>query len=190
MPVNIVRTIINNSIDKKDSSQERWAFFVYGEEDFMFKILALDQASKTTGWAIATRKGVKKSGLIKVDPDLPYLERLRLMREQIQELIWKTNPSYVVFEDIQYQRNASAFQILGMLQGIIIAELFDNNLDFFIVPSVTWKSYCGIKGKNRMVQKENSIKYVLEKYGREVTDDEADAIGIADWALANVEEDK
>lgn len=156
----------------------------------MFKVLALDQASKTTGWAIATRKGVTKSGLLKVDENLPYLERLRLMREQIQQLIWKTKPSYVVFEDIQYQRNASAFQILGMLQGIIIAELFDNNLDFFIVPSATWKSYCKIRGKKREDQKANSIKYVFDKYGREVTDDEADAIGIADWALANIEEDK
>lgn len=156
----------------------------------MYKILALDQASKTTGWAVATRTGVKKSGMIKVDPELPYLERLRIMREQIQDLIWKVKPAYVVFEDIQYQRNASAFQILGMLQGIIIAELFDNNIDFFIVPSVTWKSYCKIKGKKREEQKVNSIKYVFDKYGREVTDDEADAIGIADWAIANIEEDK
>ena len=38
--------------------------------------------------------------------------------------------------------------------------------------------------------KANTKKFVADKYGLIVSEDEADAVGIATWAVANIEEDK
>lgn len=155
----------------------------------MYKILALDQASKVTGYALITTEGIEQYGTITASTDLNYIERLRIMYSNIQELIKKTKPSYVVFEATQYQNNFAAFGTLSMLQGVIMAELFRKKLGFYIVPATCWKSFCGIKGKKRQEQKANTKAFVAERYNIIATEDEADAIGIATWALGNIEEE-
>lgn len=153
----------------------------------MFTILALDQATKLTGWALITTEGVKKHGVIEVsDKDAPYIERLRVVHAYIKELLKKEKPSFVVFEATQYQNNFAAFGTLSMLQGIIMAELFNRQTGFYIVPATCWKSFCGIKGRKRAEQKINTMKFVADTYGIIATEDEADAIGIATWAIANI----
>lgn len=152
----------------------------------MFKILALDQSSKKTGWAIITNKGIKHYGLIEAEGDV--IPRLRIVRDELTKLIIKYKPSFVVFEDTQYQGNAQGYKVLAMTQGIVMDVLFTYNVNFYIVPPVTWKSFCGIEGKKRDDQKANTKKFVAEKYGLIVGEDEADAIGIATWANANIKE--
>lgn len=156
----------------------------------MFKILALDQASKITGYALITTEGIQKYGMLRApDPDAPYIERLRFMYLNIKDLIKKEKPSYVVFEATQYQNNFAAFGTLSMLQGVIMAELFNKKLGFYIVPATCWKSFCKIKGRKRAEQKANTMKFVADTYNIIATEDEADAIGIATWAINNIEEE-
>lgn len=156
----------------------------------MFKILALDQASKITGYALITTEGVQSHGIIKYPNDEdPYIERLRWMHAHIRDVIKKEKPSFVVFEATQYQNNFAAFGTLSMLQGVIMAELFNKKLGFYIVPATCWKSFCKIKGRKRAEQKVNTMKFVADKYGIIATEDEADAIGIATWAINNIKEE-
>ena len=46
------------------------------------------------------------------------------------------------------------------------------------VPSTSWKSTLGIKGKDRPEQKRNAQAYVLQTYNLKPTQDECDAICI------------
>lgn len=155
----------------------------------MLKILALDQATKITGYALITNEGVQSHGVLEVpDKDASYIERLRVMHAYIKDLIKKEKPTYVVFEATQYQNNFAAFGTLSMLQGVVMAELFNKKLGFYIVPATCWKSYCQIKGRKRAEQKTNTMKFVADKYGIIATEDEADAIGIATWAINNIKE--
>lgn len=156
----------------------------------MFTILALDQSSKKNGWAVITKKGLKASGVFTADDKLDYISRLKIVRETIIKLITKYKPSFIVFEDTQYQGNAQGYKVLAMTQGIMMDILFTYKIDFYIVPPVTWKSFCHIEGKKRAEQKANTKKFVADKYGLIVSEDEADAVGIATWAVANIEEDK
>ncbi len=155
----------------------------------MFTILALDQSSKKTGWAVITKKGIKASGIFEADDKLDSIPRLRIVRENIIKLITKYKPSFVVFEDTQYQGNALGFKILSQVQGIVMNILFTYNIGFYIVSPVTWKSFCNIEGRKRAEQKANTKKFVAEKYGRIVSEDEADALGIATWAISNIKEE-
>ena len=155
----------------------------------MFKILALDQSSRVTGWALVTNKGIKHYGYFEADGDLDSISRLRVVKENINQLIEKYKPSFVVFEDTQYQSNANGFKILAMVQGVIMDILFSHNIDFYIVAPVTWKSFCGITGRKREEQKANTKAFVAKRYNIIATEDEADAIGIATWAIANIKEE-
>lgn len=155
----------------------------------MFKILALDQATVNTGWALISSEGVIEFGLIHADSKLPNEERLREMHSQIKRLIKKVKPSLVVMEAVQYQSNFATFGTLNNLQGVIMAEIFNNNLVFIIVPCSKWRSYCGIRGKRRIELKSNTRMYIADRYGIIASEDEADAIGIATWAIENIREE-
>ena len=155
----------------------------------MFKILALDQATVNTGWALISDKGILDYGLLHVDSALPNEERLRVMHSNIKRLITKSKPSFVVIEAVQCQKNFGTFGLLSLLQGTIIAELFNKKINWDIVPCSKWRKYCGVKGKSRAEFKANARKFVYEKYNITASEDEADAIGIATWAIGNITED-
>ena len=149
-------------------------------------LLSLDQSTKKTGFCIVKNGKYYKSGVLVVNENEKAYERMRLMNEEISELISKVKPDYVVFEQIQFQHNYSTYRQLAQLQGIIMAYLFTHDIPFTVIESTAWKSFIGITGKKREEQKKNTQKFVLDKYGLDVTDDEADSIGIAEWSIAHI----
>lgn len=108
------------------------------------------------------------------------------MYDNIVELINTTQLDFIVLEDVQFQNNYATFQQLSQLQGVIISILFERNIGFQFVQPTKWKSYCNIKGKKRIEQKANTIQMVKSKYNLDVSEDEADAIGIGVWASNNL----
>jgi Holliday junction resolvasome RuvABC endonuclease subunit len=108
------------------------------------------------------------------------------MTDGIKSLIKQTKPDYIVFENVQFQNNYGTFQQLSQLQGVIMAYLFETDIGFIIIEPSAWKSCCGIKGRKREEQKKNTQIYVKDKYGFDVSEDEADAIGIGTWAIKNI----
>lgn len=153
----------------------------------MAKILNLDQSTKITGYSIFNNNNLGTYGLLKANEDEKNpIERLKEMNDKIIALIKDVRPDYVVFEHVQFQNNYGTFQLLSQLQGIIMADLFKVDLGFTIIEPTAWKSFCGIKGRRRAEQKLNTQKFVKEKYNADVSEDEADAIGIGYWAIHNL----
>lgn len=111
---------------------------------------------------------------------------MKQMNDKIIDLIDEVNPSFIVFEDVQFQRNYGTFKQLSQLQGVIMAYLFKLNIGFQIIQPSAWKSFCGIKGRKRIEQKENTQLFVRNKYNIKASEDEADAIGIGTWAINKI----
>ena len=80
------------------------------------------------------------------------IERMREMNEKIIQLIDETNASFIVFEDVQFQRNYGTFKQLSQLQGVIMAYLFKLDIGFQIIEPSAWKSFCSIKGGKRVTK--------------------------------------
>lgn len=118
------------------------------------------------------------------------IERMKEMNDKIIALIKNVKPDYIVFEQVQFQNNYGTFQQLSQLQGIIMAYLFKINIGFNLIEPTAWKSCCGIKGRKRIEQKANTQKFVKEKYKVDVSEDEADAIGIGYWSIHNLKSTK
>lgn len=147
----------------------------------MSRLLALDQASKVTGWAIFEDDELKSYGKISLD-DSNTDTRLVQLRQSIQTLIVDYNIDEVIFEDIQQQNNVAnnvqTFKVLAEVYGVVSELLQENHIPHSTVLASSWKSTLGIKGRTRAEQKKNAQLYVEQNYGVHVIQDIADAICI------------
>lgn len=152
-------------------------------------ILALDQSSKVTGYAIFTDGKLVQSGIINLtNSDLGI--RLMQLREQITTFITDWQVDYVVYEDIQLQDiqgnkelGIKTFKVLAEVLGNVEELLTELKIPHEAVLAITWKSVVGIKGQKRPEQKKNAQLYVKANYGLEVSEDESDAICIGTYYL-------
>ena len=155
----------------------------------MYKILALDQASRQSGYSIFKNNELIKFGTIKLE-DENVGARLVQLRQSIKFLIAENQIDYVVFEDIQMQtsvgNNVKTFKVLANVFGVILELCEELKIKYDIVSSNTWKSTLKIKGRNRAEQKKNAQLFVEETYGVRCTQDEADAICIGTHAYNTI----
>ena len=147
----------------------------------MSHLLALDQASKVTGWAIFEDGELKSYGKISLDDPNTDI-RLVQLRQGIQTLIADYNINEVIFEDIQQQNNVAnnvqTFKVLAEVYGVVSELLQELQIPHSTVLAASWKSTLDIKGRTRAEQKKNAQLYVEQNYGVHVIQDIADAICI------------
>lgn len=152
------------------------------------KLLALDQASRITGYAIFEDDQLITYGKI-VTEESDVGVRLMKIRKSIQRLIKDYQIDEVIMEDIQLQtnvqNNVQTFKTLAEVFGVIYELLTEMNIKNSAVLSTSWKSTLGIKGKTRPEQKRNAQEYVFNTYGKKPTQDECDAICIGCHKIKN-----
>lgn len=148
------------------------------------RTLALDQASKTTGYAIFDNEKLVKYGKFNATSE-DDIERFALMKEWLVSMINNWHPDHIGIEGIQFQEEGQAqkmgitvFQTLARLQGILMLVCHEAKIPYTICPTNTWRHSCGVKGKTRTDKKRSMQILAKQWYDITVTDDEADAIGI------------
>lgn len=152
------------------------------------KILALDQASKTTGYAIFENgKLLAYNKFTFEDSDMGI--RLMKIRNKVREIIEENNIKEVIMEDIQLQEDAKnnvvTFKILAEVFGIIHELTTEMNIPWSAVSSSTWRHTLGIKGVKRAERKLLAQDYVEKHYSVRPTEDECDAICIGTYKFKN-----
>lgn len=153
----------------------------------MSRILALDQASKVTGWAVFEDGALIKFGKFSKDhPDMQ--KRLDSIKKEIQKLIQEYDISKIYYEDIQLQssvgNNVQTFKVLAYVQATVLLAAQELNLPTEVISSNTWKSHIKIKARKRPEQKREAQQYVTEKYNIKATQDESDAICLGEYAAS------
>lgn len=151
------------------------------------KILALDQASRVTGWAIFDNAQLINSGTIVINPDYGLGERLHKLRNEVKDIIQTQNIEKVYLEDIyadgQHINNISTFKTLAEVFGVLFELCVDLKVPVEAVLAIKWKSVVGIKGRTRADQKKSAKQHVLEKYKIKASEDQADSICIGEYAI-------
>lgn len=155
----------------------------------MRKILALDQASRTSGYAVFEDNKLVAYGHFTYD-DIDFGVRLLKIRNKVKSLIDEYKPDEVMFEDIQLQgnvtNNVDTFKKLAEVYGVVSELVTELNIPHSATLASVWKSTLNIKGKDRSAQKANAQRYVFDIYGKKATQDECDAICIGAHACAKV----
>lgn len=145
------------------------------------RVLALDQASRTSGWAVFDDGKLVTYGKFTAD-QADVGDRLHFIRMRVSWLIDDYDIDEVVFEDIQLQgnvaNNVATFKALAEVFGVLYELFVMLKLPRTAVLSTVWKSTLGIKGKDRAAQKKAAQAWVENTYGVKPTQDECDAICI------------
>ena len=147
----------------------------------MSNLLALDQSSHITGYAIFKNdKPIVISHFSAKGNDLG--ERLQYIREKVISLIDEYEIDEVAFEDIQLQSingnkelGIKIFKMLAEVFGVLHELMEELDMKYTIVPPVTWKASFKFAGKGRAAEKKMAQQYILDTYEIRCTEDEADA---------------
>lgn len=158
-------------------------------------VLAFDQATLRTGYALFEKDYLAEYGLINLatkemkqyNSDI----RCRVMVQKICGVIKDKAPDIVVIEDVALQKNAKVLIQLSRIQGSIIGYCDANHIAVSIMKPTQWRKLCGISqgGKIRSELKDESQNFVKENFNLMVKEDEADAIciGYPAWREMTVE---
>ena len=143
--------------------------------------LSLDQAMRTTGWAIFEDDELKKYGSFTIPSHHPIEQRLNEFMRELNNLYREYEFDELFFEDIQNQNNNETYKKLAYVQSTIIIWCYNNNIKFSVLSPSHWRSVlkerCGISfGRKREEQKQKAIEFVQQFFARMVSSDEADAI--------------
>ena len=158
----------------------------------VYRILTLDQATHSTGYAIFDNGALVYYGVFQTNLSTE-IERFSLIKSWLISMITNWKPDYIGLEGIQYQDEASGqkmgitvFQTLARLQGILMETCFSAKIPFEVCPTNTWRHACGVKGKSRVDRKRSMQLLVKKWYDITVSDDESDAIGIGRYLTSLV----
>ena len=142
------------------------------------KLLALDQATRTTGYAIFDDDKVIKISHFDTKSD-DFGERLVEIRNMVIKLIEDYDIDTVAFEDIQLQnnvvQNVKTFKMLAEVFGVVLELLQERKMPYHVVPPIVWKATFKIAGRGRVEEKKAAQALIAETYGLKCTQDEADA---------------
>lgn len=154
------------------------------------RILALDQASNISGWAIFDNKELVQCGIFKTN-QATLVEKIEAVRQWVASMIEMWQPDRTAIEDIQLQQFGSknenniegvtTYKALAQLQGVLINFFYINNIKYDIIHVATWRSYCGIMGRSRTDKKRSAQLLIKKWYDATVSQDEADAICIGKY---------
>ena len=132
----------------------------------MSRLLALDQASVTTGWSIWIDGKLEDWGHFTAKGELG--ERLHQIREFVATKVADHGIDQIAFEDIQFQQNVTnnvqTFKALAETFGVIYELATALEIPNQAILAGTWKSSLGIKGKNRPEQKKNAQAWVVNTF--------------------------
>lgn len=153
----------------------------------VFRVLALDQATYTTGFSVFDDKQLIKYGTFETHLN-DEIARDHKIKEWLISMIENWQPDYIGLEGIQFQETSGArtmgatvFETLARLQGILMETAYQFDIPYKVVHTATWRHHCGVKGKARADRKKSMQLLVKNWYDVNVSDDCSDAIGIGKY---------
>lgn len=115
--------------------------------------------------------------------------RVPKMMKEIKNVLDYYEPDIIVMEECLLKTNVATVKLLSYLAGAIISWASDNQVEFrFQLPSEWRKRVEIVQGPKtpREKLKQEAIDMVKEKFGIDVTDDEAEAVLIAHSVFCGV----
>ena len=148
--------------------------------------MSIDGSTQKTGIAYFCNGKYVEHVLLDFSKDKNMENRFESMSKEIWKILDGYRPNIIYIEETYMANNPQTSKILTRLQGVVYAWCFNNNCEFNTIRPTSWRKQLNFQqGKNvkREQLKKQSLQYVLDNYRLEVTDDEADAICIADAVL-------
>jgi crossover junction endodeoxyribonuclease RuvC len=149
------------------------------------KILGIDPGIATIGFAIIENSKLQNFGVIKTPAKLGLPERLRIIAEDMAELINQYRPDIAVVEQLFFVQNVTNGIAVAHGRGVILAALAKEGITIKeISPKDVKIAVCGY-GNAEKQQVQRAIQLIFKLDHIPKPDDAADAIAIAYSATTN-----
>lgn len=147
-------------------------------------LMSIDSSSRKSGWAIFNCDEYATSGLINLDT-AEYkkkfknnsFERAKYMASKILEIASEYKPDIIVIEKPAATQNVATIRMLCEIVGSVLGYSLLSHCFYYEMFPAEWRKQLKMQGKHKKDEyKRMSKEYVKNKYDKDVSDDEADAI--------------
>lgn len=149
-------------------------------------ILGIDPGTATTGWGVIKKTAADSQtaqclnyGAIKTSPKLPSSQRLKIIYNQLSEIIKKYKPRIIAVEKIYFFKNLKTAMPIAEARGIILLLAAKKNIPIQEFTPLQVKMTIVGYGKAEKIQIQKMIKNLLKLKELPKPDDAADALAIA-----------
>lgn len=155
------------------------------------RVISFDQSTRRSGYAIFENGQYIESGVVDMNKSkLETDKRSFEMAKELWKVIKKSKPEKLVIENVQQQSNPATMIILARLAGMIIGYAEAHNVNVHILLPSQWRKALGYSQGakvKRQELKQQSIDYVKENFGLDLSEDECEAIciGVAAHKIYN-----
>ncbi len=157
------------------------------------KLITIDGSTMKTGMAYFCNGKYKAHHLLDYSKDKNMENRFESMSKGIWSILDIYRPNIIYIEETYMGNNAQTMKVLTKLQGVVYAWCMNHDCEFNTIRPTQWRKQLKFnqgKSVKRNELKEQSVKYIFDNYELNVSDDEADAICIADAVLKIFSGDK
>lgn len=153
----------------------------------METVLALDVSSFSTGWAFLKVQTQKLLDYGLIQPKSKFVgRRLQSFKNNLEELIYSKEPTYIVCESLNYARNIKTVITLGAFLGVVrLLVYLYNKSDVFIVTATQAKNCLLGEGKGR-AEKEEVLKHVNKRFSLKLSATKKENFDISDSVAVGV----
>ncbi|KAA0890065.1 crossover junction endodeoxyribonuclease RuvC [Pusillimonas sp. ANT_WB101] len=146
------------------------------------RILGIDPGLRRTGFGVIDAQGQRlqyvTSGTIVVPADQPLAGRLKVILDNIREIVQSTRPDVSVIEKVFVNANPSSTLLLGQARGAAICALADSLLEVHEYTALQVKKSVVGNGHAAKEQVQKMVQHLLGLNGVPASDS-ADALACA-----------
>ncbi|TEA77461.1 crossover junction endodeoxyribonuclease RuvC [Allopusillimonas ginsengisoli] len=146
------------------------------------RILGIDPGLRRTGFGVidvqGTRLSYVSSGTIVVPADQPLASRLKIILDNIREVVQTTRPTVSAMEKVFVNANPTSTLLLGQARGAALCALADSLLDVHEYTALQIKKSVVGNGHAAKEQVQKMVQHLLALNGLPAPDS-ADALACA-----------
>ncbi|HWK70890.1 crossover junction endodeoxyribonuclease RuvC [Pollutimonas sp. M17] len=146
------------------------------------RVLGIDPGLRRTGYGVIDVRGAHlayvASGTIVVPADQPLAQRLKVILDNIREVVQATEPSVSALEKVFVNTNPSSTLLLGQARGAAMCALADSMLDVHEYTALQIKKSVVGNGHAAKEQVQKMVQHLLGLSGLPAADS-ADALACA-----------
>jgi crossover junction endodeoxyribonuclease RuvC len=147
------------------------------------RVLGIDPSVQSTGYGIIEYADNSYStleyGAIKPSRRLPFLHKINMIRNRLEEIIRMHEPEEVAIEDPFYAQNVKTAITLGQVRGAILVAVASQDCPLYEYSALEIKKAVTGYGRADKAQVKTMIKTLLDIQKTDLGTDAADALAAA-----------
>jgi crossover junction endodeoxyribonuclease RuvC len=147
------------------------------------RVLGIDPSVQSTGYGVlessADSYSVLAYGAIKPPRRLPFLHKINMIRNRLEEIILAHKPEEVAIENPFYAQNVKTAITLGQVRGAVLVAVASQNCPLHEYSALEIKKAVTGYGRADKNQVKTMIKTLLDMRDIELGTDAADALAAA-----------